>query len=76
MVRAVLMAAMALLIRKAGRQSRPVGVLLLTLRGMLLLRPAWDLSIGFQLSAVATAGLILTAPRREQAVQAWVPDRC
>ena len=46
-VRAVLMAAMALLIREAGHHSRPVGVLLLTLSGMLLLRPAWALSIGF-----------------------------
>jgi competence protein ComEC len=75
-VRAVLMAAMALLIREAGHHSRPVGVLLLTLSGMLLLRPAWALSIGFQLSAAATAGLILTAPRLEKAVQAWLPDRC
>ena len=75
-VRAVLMAAMALLIREAGHHSRPVGVLLLTLSGMLLLRPAWALSIGFQLTAAATAGLILTAPRLEKAVQAWLPDRC
>ena len=48
----------------------------LTLSGMLLLRPVWALSIGFQLSAAATAGLILTAPRLEKAVQAWLPDRC
>ena len=75
-VRAVVMAAMALLIRESGHHSRPVGVLVLTLSGMLLLRPAWALSIGFQLSAAATAGLILTAPRLEQAVQAWLPDRC
>ena len=75
-VRAVLMAAMALLIREAGHHSRPVGVLVLTLSGMLLFRPAWALSIGFQLSAAATAGLILTAPRLEQAVQAWLPARC
>ncbi|ABB34581.1 ComEC/Rec2-related protein [Synechococcus sp. CC9605] len=75
-VRAVLMAAMALLIREAGHHSRPLGVVVLTLSGMLLLRPAWALSIGFQLSAAATAGLILTAPRLERAVQAWLPDRC
>ena len=75
-VRAVLMAAMALLIREAGHHSRPLGVLVLTLSGMLLLRPAWALSIGFQLSAAATAGLILTAPRLERAIQAWLPDRC
>ena len=52
------------------------GVLVLTLSGMLLWRPAWALSIGFQLSAAATAGLILTAPRLEQAVQVWLPDCC
>jgi competence protein ComEC len=75
-VRAVLMAAMALGIRESGHHSRPVGVLVLTLSGMLLLRPAWALSIGFQLSAAATAGLILTAPRLEQAVQACLPGRC
>ena len=45
---------MALLIREAGHHSRPVGVLLLTLSGMLLLVPGWALSIGFQLSATAT----------------------
>ena len=75
-VRAVLMAAIALLIRESGHHSRPLGVLLLTLSGMLLFRPAWALSIGFQLSAAATAGLILTAPRLEGAVQACLPDRC
>ena len=50
------MAAIALLIRESGRHSRPVGVLVLTLSGMLLLHPAWARSIGFQLSAAATAG--------------------
>ena len=75
-VRAVLMAAVALLIREAGHRSRPLGVLVLTLSGMLLLRPAWAQSIGFQLSAAATAGLILTAPRLEQAVEVCLPDRC
>ena len=70
------MAAIALLIRESGHHSRPLGVLLLTLSGMLLFRPAWALSIGFQLSAAATAGLILMAPRLEQVVQGWLPDRC
>ena len=75
-VRAVLMAAIALLIRESGQHSRPVGVLVLTLIIVLLLCPAWARSIGFQLSSAATAGLILTAPRLEQAVQACLPDRC
>ena len=75
-VRAVLMAAISLLIRVSGHHSRPVSVLVLTLNGILLFRPAWALSIGFQLSAAATAGLTLMAPRLEQAVQACLPDRC
>ena len=75
-MRAVLMAAIALLIRESGQHSRPVGVLLLTLSVVLLLCPAWARSIGFQLSAAATAGLILTAPRLERAVQGCLPDRC
>ena len=75
-LRAVLMAAIALLVRESGHHSRPLGVLLLTLSGMLLFRPAWALSIGFQLSAAATAGLILTAPRLEQALHGCMPDRC
>ena len=75
-VRAVLIDAIALLIRELGQHSRPVGVLVLTLIIVLLLSPAWARSIGFQLSAAATAGLILTAPRLEQAVRACLPDRC
>ena len=75
-VRAVLMAVIALLIRESGHRSRPLGVLVVTLSGMLLLRPVWAQSIGFQLSAAATAGLILTAPRLEQALQPCLPDRC
>ena len=46
-VRALLIVAMALLIRESGHHSRPVGVLMLTLSGMLLFRPAWALSVGF-----------------------------
>ena len=75
-MRAVLMAAIALLIRESGHYNCSFGVLVFTLSGMLLLYPAWARSIGFQLSAAATAGLILTAPRLEQAVRAWLPDRC
>ena len=70
-VRAVLMGATALLIRESGERSRGFGVLLLTLSLMLLLHPAWARSIGFQLSAAATAGLILTAPGLER----WWAER-
>lgn len=70
-VRAVLMGATALLIRESGERSRGFGVLLLTLILMLLVHPAWARSIGFQLSAAATAGLILTAPELER----WWSER-
>merc|ERR1739841_379992 len=43
---------------------------------MLLLHPAWARSLGFQLSAAATAGLMLTAPALEQALIQRLPRRC
>jgi competence protein ComEC len=74
-VRAVLMGGIALLIRESGERSRGFGVLLLTLCLMLLVHPAWARSIGFQLSAAATAGLVLTAPGLEAWFAACLPKR-
>ena len=71
-VRAVLMGATALLIRERGSCAQPLGVLLSTLVVMLLLNPAWARSIGFQLSAAATAGLVLSSQPLEQ----WLLQRC
>ena len=71
-VRAVLMGATALLIRERGSRAQPLGVLLSTLVVMLLLNPAWARSIGFQLSAAATAGLVLSSQPLEQ----WLLQRC
>lgn len=65
-VRAVLMGAAALLIREVGQRSRPLGVLVLSLLLMLLLNPAWARSVGFQLSAAATSGLVVSAAPLEQ----------
>jgi hypothetical protein len=62
-VRAVLMGATVLLIRESDQRSRGAGVLLLTLILMLLIRPDWAHSVGFQLSAAATAGPHLVGPR-------------
>ena len=71
-VRAVLMGAVAFALQEGGRRSRPVAVLLLCLLVMLLLRPAWLLDVGFQLSAAATAGLILSArPLEQQLRRRW-----
>lgn len=60
-VRAVLMGMAAILIREWGGKQRPIGVLLATLLLMLLVNPGLARSIGFQLSASATAGLVLSA---------------
>jgi len=73
-VRAVLMGAVAFALQESGRCSRPLAVMLLCLLLMLVIRPAWLLDVGFQLSAVATAGLILSARPLEQQLQRWSPD--
>ncbi len=72
-VRAVLMGAIALVLLESGRRARPLGLLGLSLAGMLLLRPAWLHDVGFQLSAAATAGLVLTARPLEQALAQRLP---
>ena len=71
-VRAVLMGAAALLIRERGYRPQPLGVLFTTLVLMLLVNPSWARSIGFQLSAAATAGLVLSSQPLEQ----WLLERC
>ena len=74
-VRAVLMGATALLIRESYQRSRGAGVLLFTLILMLLIRPDWAHSVGFQLSAAATAGLTLSAPGLERQLLRCCPSR-
>ena len=69
-LRAVLMGAMALMIRESGERARPLGLLLVSLLALLLWQPAWLLDLGFQFSAVATAGLVLTAPRLQKLMPA------
>jgi competence protein ComEC len=72
-LRAVLMAALVLLIKESGHQGRPLAILALTVVLMLLLRPRWLLDVGFQLSVAATAGLLLSAGPLEQALAARLP---
>ncbi|EAU74381.1 ComEC/Rec2 family competence protein [Synechococcus sp. RS9916] len=74
-VRAVLMGLAGLLIQQSGGKSRPLGVLLATLVLMLWLHPAWARSIGFQFSAAATAGLVLTAPGLEARLKPHLPSK-
>ena len=73
MVRALLMGALAVVLKERRSRSRPLALLLLCLLLMLLLRPSWLLDVGFQLSATATGGLILSAGPLEDRLQRWLP---
>ena len=72
-VRAVLMGSAVLVIRESGHQSRPLGVLLITLVVMLLVSPSWARSIGFQFSGAATAGLVISAGPIEEWLRRFCP---
>jgi competence protein ComEC len=72
-LRAALMGTLTLLIEAHGERARPLGVLLLCLALLLLWMPQWLLDLGFQLSAAATAGLLLTAPGLQRGLQRRLP---
>jgi competence protein ComEC len=72
-LRAALMGSLTLVIEARGERSRPLGVLLLCLGLLLLWMPQWLLDLGFQLSAAATAGLLLTAPWLQRGLQQHLP---
>jgi competence protein ComEC len=72
-LRAVLMGALALLVLELGGRGRPLGLLTLAAAVLLLWRPAWLLDVGFQLSVVATAALVVQAPSLERRLVSWLP---
>lgn len=61
-MRAAVMATLVYLAQIFGRQSSGVWVLFLTAAGMLLYNPNWLLNISFQLSFLATMGVVAVAP--------------
>jgi competence protein ComEC len=61
-LRAGIMGFVALLALIADRKTKPVGSLLLTATLLLLIHPLWIWSLGFQLSFLATLGLLVTVP--------------
>ncbi|MBI4035415.1 ComEC/Rec2 family competence protein [Candidatus Daviesbacteria bacterium] len=61
-VRAAIMFSLAALAQLTGRTKDGVWVLAVTLGLMLLVNPSWITSISFQLSALATFGVIVVAP--------------
>lgn len=72
-LRAVLMAALALLALEGGRRGRPLALLLLSALVLLLVQPRWLVSVGFQLSVVATAALVVSAGPLERWLLGWLP---
>jgi competence protein ComEC len=61
-LRAVIMGASALIAPLFQRKSRPIGSLLLAATFLLLLNPTWIWDLSFQLSFLATLGLLVTVP--------------
>ena len=71
-LRAALMAVAVLLSRSVGARLRPLTVLLGCLALLLIWQPSWLLDVGFQFSAAATAGLLISAPQLQRSLPAVV----
>ncbi|ASC70221.1 ComE operon protein 3 [Halomicronema hongdechloris C2206] len=72
--RAVLMGGGALLGLISGRRVQSLGCLLVAATGLLLYKPIWIHDVGFQLSVLATLGLIVTARPLANWLD-WLPSR-
>jgi competence protein ComEC len=71
-VRAIFMGFASLLALWLGRKIRPVPTLLVIATLILMLKPLWIWDLGFQLSVLATLGLIVTASPLATALD-WLP---
>ncbi|MCM1985164.1 ComEC/Rec2 family competence protein [Lyngbya confervoides] len=72
-VRAVLMGLAGLVALVLGRKMKPVPILILIAFGMLLVQPLWIWDLGFQLSFLATFGLIVSVPPLQKRLDALPP---
>ena len=72
-LRAVLMGGLALGVVECGYRGRPLGILAASALVLLLARPDWLLDVGFQLSVVATAALVVSARPLELGLRRWLP---
>ncbi len=73
-IRAAVMAGLAMLTVLLGRPSAGVSVLCLAVTGILLTDPWLAASPGFALSAAATGALLLLAPPLARGLQRWMPE--
>jgi competence protein ComEC len=73
-VRAAAMGSVALIGMSSGGRERGVRALGVAVWVLLLLDPWMALSIGFALSALATAGILFIAPPCRDALQRWLPQ--
>lgn len=71
-LRAALMGASVLLARIGDRKIRPLGSLLLTATLLLAINPLWIWDLGFQLSFLATLGLMASANPIQKHLD-WLP---
>ena len=72
-IRASVMAALAMLTLLCGRPGAGVGVLCLAVTGILVSDPWLASTPGFALSAAATAALIVLAPPLARGMSRWMP---
>lgn len=72
-IRASVMAALAMLTILCGRPGAGVGVLCLAASGILVADPWLAATPGFALSAAATAALIVLAPPLSRGLSRWMP---
>ena len=71
-LRAALMGFGALLAMVTQRQVKPLGLLLVAAVVLLLVNPLWIWDLGFQLSFLATLGLVVTVPPITERLD-WLP---
>ena len=74
-IRASLMAAILLVSISFGQPSRGVPVLGVALVGLLAVNPEWAVDVGFTLSVLATAALLVLAPPIARRLATWMPER-
>jgi len=75
-LRAVLMAAFGLAALECGQRGRPLAILLASALLLLLIWPRWLVDVGFQLSVVATAALVVSSGPMERALRRRLPGWC